>query len=112
MAEGIFWIFISFFAVIGLLELFRMVQALACRRETQNNILLIPIGDDPDVGVECRIHTTASENVTTGEQMLVVDMGMGEKNKEICTRLCDFYGIQISTPDKLLEMVNRLYKKE
>ncbi len=112
MAEGIFWIFISFFAVIGLLEFFRMIQTLICRRETKNNLLLIPVGDDSDVGVECRIHTAVSENVTAEEQILVLDMGMGEKNREICAKLCDFYGIQISTPDNLLETVKRIYKKE
>ncbi len=112
MAEGIFWIFISFFAVIGLLEFFRMIQCFVCRRETQTNLLLIPVGDDTDVGVECRIHTAVSENLTAEEQMLVVDVGMGEKNRDICTRLCELYGIQTATLDELTEKVKKIYKKE
>lgn len=112
MAEGIFWIFISFFAVIGVLEIFRIIQAYICRKETRGNILLIPIGDGSDVGVECRIHTAVFESLETEEQMVVVDMGMNEKNREICDRLCDFYGIQLSTPNNLLKTVKAIYKKE
>ncbi len=112
MAEGIFWIFISFFAVIGLLEFFRMIQTLICRREIKKNLLLIPVDDDLDVGVECRIHTAVSENVTAEEQMLVLDMGMDENNREICNRLCELYGIQTATLDELTERIKRIYKKE
>lgn len=112
MAEGIFWIFISFFTTIGLLEFFKMIQALVCNRETNKNLLLIPVGDDSDTGVECRIHTAVSGDITVEEQMLVVDIGMGDKNKEICSRLCEFYGIQTVELGELTEKVKRIYKKE
>ena len=112
MTEGLFWIFISFFAVIGLLEFFRRIQAFVCRRETKNNLLIIPVGDDSDIGVECRIYTAVSENVTAEEQMLVLDLGMGDKNRDICNRLCELYGIQTATLDELTEKVKMIYKKE
>lgn len=112
MIEGLFWIFISFFAVIGLLEFFRMIQAFVCRHESKNNLLLIPVGNDSDIEVECRIHSAISENSIAEEQVLLLDMGMGDKNRDICNRLCELYGIQIATLDELTEKVKMIYKKE
>ena len=112
MVEGLFWIFISFFAVVGLLEFFRMIQDFVCRREIKKNLLIIPVGDDSDIGVECRIHSAVSENASAQAQMLLLDMGMGEKNRDICNRLCELYGIQTVTLGELSEKVKRIYKKE
>lgn len=112
MAEGMFWIFISFFAVIGLLEIFRIIQAHVCRNETGRNILLVPIANDSDVGAECRIHTAVFERLETEEEILVVDMGMDEKNREICSCLCKQYGIGISTAEDLVETIKKIYIKQ
>ncbi len=111
MAEGIFWIFISFFAVLGILELFKMIQNLVCREETAYNILLVPVGDDTDNGAECRIHTAVadfSDTLSRQGRIMIVDVGMGEKNKDICDRLCDLYSLKTVTPDNLPMMIKNL----
>ena len=105
MIEGLFWIFISFFAALGILDVFKWIQSFVCRRETHPNILLIPVGDDTDTGAECRIHTAVAESDAVFPNIYVVDVGMQEKNKEICNRLCNLYNLQIITPENLSEML-------
>ena len=115
MAEGIFWIFISFFAVLGLLDLFKMLEELICRKEIGNNILLIPVGDDSDLCTECRIHTAMagfSDTLSPQGIVFIVDVGMGEKNRDLCRRLCSLYGLETVTPDELSTVVDSVCRKK
>ena len=115
MAEGIFWIFISFFAVLGILELFKMLEAFVCRKEAQKNMLLIPVGDDSDSDTECRIHTAVAEfsdTLSLQGKVFIVDVGMGDNNRDVCSRLCDLYGLETVTPDELGETVKRICREK
>ncbi len=115
MAEGLFWIFISFFAVLGVLELFKMLEAFICRKETKNNMLLIPVGDDSDLGAECRIHTVMagfSDTLSLQGRVFIVDVGMGEKNRDVCRRLCNLYGLETVKPDELSSVVGSVCCKK
>ena len=115
MIEGLFWIFISFFAALGILEFFKMLQSFICREETRCNILLVPVGDDSDVGAECRIHTAVADfadAISRHGSMYIVDMGMGEKNRAICSRLCDLYSLQTISLDDLSVAVKKQCRKK
>lgn len=115
MIEGLFWIFISFFAALGILEFFKMLQSFICREETRCNILLVPVGDDSDVDAECRIHTAVADfadAISRHGSMYIVDMGMGEKNRAICSRLCDLYSLQTISLDDLSVAVKKQCRKK
>ena len=92
-----------------------MLETFICRKETQNNMLLIPVGDDSDSGAECRIHTAVAEfsnTLSLQGRVFIVDVGMGEKNRNVCDRLCDLYGLQTVTPDNLEKMIRSLCRKK
>ena len=115
LTEGLFWIFISFFAVLGLLDLFKMLEAFICRKEIRNNMLLIPVGDDSDSDAECRIHTAMagfSDTLSPQGRVFIVDVGMGEKNRDLCRRLCSLYGLETVTPDELSTVVDSVCRKK
>ena len=115
MTEGLFWIFIAFFAALGVLEFFKMLQSFICKQETRYNMLLIPVGDDSDVEAECRIHTAVadfSDAISRQGTMYIVDMGMGEKNRAICSRLCDLYSLETISLDDVPTAVKRQCRKK
>ena len=60
MAEGIFWIFLSFFSVLGLFSFVRILQNAFTARETQDTMVLIPVGSDAP-SAELKIRAVMSD---------------------------------------------------
>ena len=97
MAEGIFWIFLSFFSVLGLFSFVRILQNAFTARETQDTVVLIPVGSDAP-SAELKIRAVMSDgwdSVLQNGEFAVVDVGMDAETRAVCDRLSEEYGLEI-----------------
>ncbi len=104
MADVIFWILVSFFSAIGVVEIVNYLKRLCFKDKISPPIVLIPQKDDA-LCAEMQVRYILSQ-LTIDSKVVLVDTGLNEEGRSVVNRIKNVLPVTLVSQDEVEKILS------